>query len=422
MVSSSRKRSCAACVEGKRKCDLDLPICERCARTGRVCVYPWYSLEQPANFGGLNTPESNVQYDAAGDFGGQLFDNEASDASALIHVPPQPSLTVPMPLVPGMLSQLDPYLDHGHGMLPMDLTMGLAESAPWTPHPTTYGSDDLDPGEGDITTGSIYQPRTEYVGRRFSMQPQLLAETGQTAFIHHSQVASSEVLQEALAASALHCMRNTTNAVLIRSEIARRVARLIYSIQTALGQDSRINMLPILQALLIYQCIRLFSDDISERAQAERDEIIIRAITSASYIQLKSFSQPVDDWASWVEGESFRRTILVAELLAGIYAFLKQGWDEAEARVLRLKFTAQGALWEARSAAEWHATWIRGPKLETCIRTWDEDTRDALAGDFDDLGIIMRALHHGLESLEHWLGGQRPMLVRWGLRAAIEGW
>jgi hypothetical protein len=81
-----------------------------------------------------------------------------------------------------------------------------------------------------------------------------------------------------------------------------------------------------------------------------------------------------------------------------------------------LGFTAQAALWEARSAPEWNAMWARGPRLEVMMRSWTRDMQDATPEDAEDLSIILRALMFGLEGLEEWLGGSRATLVRWGLR------
>lgn len=280
-----------------------------------------------------------------------------------------------------------------------------------------------------VMTGAVFQPRTEWAAGRLATQPQILAMTGQNCFIHHTQVSSSEVLQEALAASALHCMRNTANASLVRGEIAKRVARLIGSIRHAVTSASEVaagsglDLLPVLQALVVYQCIRFFSrDDVGERMRAERDEAIVQSLLAALYPRLRSFSKMMDSWASWTYCESMRRTILTAELLSGTYKFLKQGWDQAQARTMQLKFTAQAALWEAKGTVEWEAMWARGPKLQVTMRSFIEDTQDALPEDMDDMGMVVWALHHGLDEMENWLGKQMPALVKWGLRPEREIW
>lgn len=315
---------------------------------------------------------------------------------------------------------------------------------PPTPTHAHHASPPAEPPDGGaITTGSHFQARTEYAGRRFANQPLALARSGQTAFIHHTQVGSSPALQDALAASALHAVRNPANAALVRGEIARRSAMLVATTNAAVAAtatsgleldqgrdlDPDMDLLSPVQALIVYQCIRLFAredGDFSQQAQAERDEEALRDWTSRLW---RRSLRPFGDgggggigWKAWVWEESVRRTVLAARMLIGVYTFLKQGWDQEENKVGPLGFTARAALWEARSAPEWNAAWARGgARLEVTMRTWHRDMRDAAPEDAEELGVILRAMMFGLEALEEWLGGGREALVRWGLRLPSVG-
>ncbi|RFU72129.1 hypothetical protein TARUN_10127 [Trichoderma arundinaceum] len=448
---STRKKSCAACVAGKRRCDLDLPVCGRCSKSRKTCVYPWMAVENTEQSLGLRSPAASVHADIAQDLsavwsaskrssgGSSSSSSSGGDGSVnavSAYLSPGPSFTVPPPLVPGLLSQLDEYISQNqdHSVPSLGLSSGLIQSpsAGRLAAADGYSTPEFvyfDISGAPPTAGSVFQARTEYAASRLAMQPQMLAMLGHNCFIHHSQVSSSEVLQEALAASALHCMRNTANAALVRGEIAKRVVRLIGSIRHAItsaydaAEGVALDLLPALQALVIYQCIRFFSrDDVGERMRAERDEAIVQSLLAALYPRLRSFSKTADNWATWTYYESMRRTVLTAEILSGVYLFLKQGWDQAESRTLQLKFTAQVALWEAKNAVEWDAMWARGPKLEATIQTWAEDMQEARPEDLDDLGMLLWAMHQGLDEMANWLGGQKPVLVRWGLKPAMESW
>ncbi|PTB76745.1 hypothetical protein M440DRAFT_1332689 [Trichoderma longibrachiatum ATCC 18648] len=439
---STRKKSCSACVAGKRRCDLDLPSCGRCRKARKDCVYPWMMavggseqdlgvVSPPLSVGADVTQDMSRIWQAgmdtsSGSSSGSSTSGGPGAASAYLSPDPL-STTVPPPLVPCLLSQLDEYMLQNQGQALLSLSPGLGpmdSPSPGPPSATEFAASPefvyFDITNTPVTTGSIFQSRTEWAASRFAMQPQILAMTGQNCFVHHTQVASSEVLQEALAASALHCMRNTANAALVRGEIAKRVARLVGSIRRAVtcaSEAAALDLLPALQALVVYQCIRFFSrDDVGERMRAERDEAIVQSLLVALYPRLRSFTKTMDGWSSWIYYESMRRTVLTAEILSGTYNFLKQGWDQAEARTLQLKFTAQAALWEARTAVEWEAMWARGPRLQVTVRTFPEDARDALPEDMEDLGMVLWALHHGLEEMEGWMGKRRAVLVRWGLR------
>jgi hypothetical protein len=276
----------------------------------------------------------------------------------------------------------------------------------------------VDASEGAIPSSSRFQARTEYVGRRIAAQAVALAQSGQTAFIHHSQVGASAVLQDALAASSLHAMRNPANVDIIKSEIARRAALLIQAVERLRVHypTVELDLLPPVQALLIYQCIRLFSTmDITQQAQAERDATYLTSWATRLRQEIQPFDTPAN-WVDWVRQESVRRTVLFVEVVTGAYTFLKLGWDTGERTVDNLGFTAQAALWEARSAAEWEHAWSKFRRLELTVSTFGRDTKEAKPDDFEELGIIFRATFIGLEALEQWLGGNREALKKWGLR------
>ncbi|KAI9148995.1 Transcription factor gsfR2 [Paramyrothecium foliicola] len=213
-------------------------------------------------------------------------------------------------------------------------------------------------------------------------------------------------------------MRNEENAGLIRSEVARRTARLISAMQMASTSNPtvEIDLLPPVQALLIYQCMRLFSDNVSERLQAERDELWLRSWTARLRMYLRSLDGAAECWVSWVRAETIRRTVVTAETIVGLGTFLKQEWENVEARLRTLEFTAQAALWDAKSAVEWKAAWARRPRLEVRLVDLARAMQESLQDDVDDLSIIVHATHLGLDALEEWLGGDRSALVKWGLR------
>ncbi|KAK1762035.1 hypothetical protein QBC33DRAFT_602282 [Phialemonium atrogriseum] len=407
-MASSRRKSCNACVRSKRRCDLTLPICQRCLTKGAVCEYPWavdgpISSSWETNVPATDQSTSVTRYHANVPILRHPLDGTSIDVTNFL--PSNPSaLSIPKPLSPGIPSLFNDLGDWIGSPYPLDL-----EASTSSPPSIRYAlpplpSDTAAPSDGPITTGSIFQARTEYAARRFAGQPRALAELGHTIFIHHTQ----------------------QPAPCTRCANARRAARLVAAMAAAeeeAEQAVEIDLLPPVQALLVYQCVRLFGDDVGERARAERDEVRLRSWAARLRAQVRPLgggggggSDGGGGWACWVREESVRRTVLAVELLTGLYAFLKQGWDQAGASILRLGFTVQVSLWEARSAAEWRAVWTQGPRLEVTIESWDCPMMEAAPEDVDDLGIIVRATFLGLDALEEWLGGKRTALVRWGLR------
>ncbi|KAJ4270352.1 hypothetical protein NW762_002031 [Fusarium torreyae] len=322
---------------------------------------------------------------------------------------------IPSPLSPAMSALLNDIISNRPSLSPLELDFTMAAS---TVNRSSQPIQNLDDEGSSITTGSMFQERTEYGGRRIAAQALALAQNGQTSFIHHTQAGASAVLQDALAACALNAMANPANASIIKTEIARRAALLIDAVEIVLTHSSivELDLLPPVQALLIYQCIRLFSmRDITQQAQAERDLVHLSSWSTKLQQKLLPFSA-MEDWMDWVRQESIRRTVLFVEVLTGVYKFLKLGWDSAEGKVAHLGFTAQAALWEAKSAAEWKRAWTKSPRLELIVSTFSRDTENATPGDFEELGMLIRATFTGLEAFEEWLGGDKETLKKCGLR------
>jgi hypothetical protein len=242
-------------------------------------------------------------------------------------------------------------------------------------------------------TGKIFQARAAYAASRLVHQVGALAETGQTSFIHHSHIDGSAILRDAFAACCLNMTRNPANQSLILSEITRRAELLIEATETAISLTppsshlaTNLVLLPAVQAMLIYQCMRLFSTgDIAQQTQAELDAKslarwvdILQEQTQWSWENLSSGTQlDLSVWKDWVQAESIRRTIILAELLHGIYTFLRFGWYQPSARMAKLGFTGQVVIWEARSPAEWLQATEQKPWVELNMSSFHDGIKAA---------------------------------------------
>ncbi|UPK93719.1 hypothetical protein LCI18_004654 [Fusarium solani-melongenae] len=456
---SSRRRSCSACARGKRRCDLGFPECGRCLARRVTCVYAWISPEEAQEVVQNSSPSPWMLQEIRHDH--HLDQSDLTETPQWNHhLPgpgeshandnatfgsPVPLTATPFTLPPALVPLLDEIIGRGRTMsfLTPDLQLqspdasylnaGSVLCAPQPPYNIGVPATSFQtPSDSSITTGSIFQARAEYVAGRLVLQARALAETGQTAFIHHTHVDASPILRDALAACSLDVIRNSANVFLVRSEITRRAELLIEATETAISltppsSHSTMNLalLPAMQAMLIYQCIRLFSaGDVAQQAQAERDaEPLARWVSilqgqtqwprdnSAGGTQLDH-----SVWKDWIQAESIRRTIIFAELLDGIYTFLRFGWYRPSARMARLGFTGQVALWEARSVAEWHQTMRQRPWVEVNISSFHDDIKAALPDDLDELGIVIWVSYNGIDAFEEWLGGDSRLLGKWGLR------
>jgi hypothetical protein len=449
-----RRKSCAACVAGKRRCDLALPACRRCISKGVACIYPWAArhnahssldcirstASEPqlskSSYDADSTAYQPDNLDSAPLWDGLGTNAYASPVDANL---PWDSLAAPgtatallRPLSPPAPFSLADIITRGAISSPLDFAISISTTVGPQHHDiqVPHTSHDDAPANGSlIIQGKAYQPRAEFIGRRLAAQPHALAERGMASFIHHTQVNSSVAVQEALAASALHSIRNAGNVSMVRREIARRAAVLIRAVSLLLAtedtaQSVEIDLLPAVQAMLIYQCIRLFASDgdLAQLAQAQRDEETL--LSWARRLQKQPASRPLDaaglgkegDWKFWIREESIRRSVVAAEVLASIHKFLRYGWEGGHRRLAPLAFTAQAALWEAGSAAEWRTNFVKLRGLPVKLGSFTGDIAGAAEGDVEELSVIVYAMHNGVQGLEEWLGGDKALLKKWALR------
>jgi hypothetical protein len=168
-----------------------------------------------------------------------------------------------------------------------------------------------------------------------------------------------------------------------------------------------LDLLAAVQALIIFQFIRLFDGDIRQRALAEDAEPILEAWT----FELQRRTQEertfttvtAPSWRSWVFAESVRRTITMSFFLSGIYSLVKRGFCTVSEQVTANSFTAQRALWAASSELEWSRA------KATCNRWWVDkmDFRllleEGQVSELDDFGMVMLITYNGRDVIDHWL-------------------
>jgi len=185
-----------------------------------------------------------------------------------------------------------------------------------------------------------------------------------------------------------------------------------------------LDLLPYVQAMLIYQCIRLFgTGDVAQQTQAEADAEslgrwidILQEQTQYSQENSSCITQLDSSfWKDWVHAESIRRTMVFAELLDGIYTFLKTGWYQPSARLAQMSFMGQLAMWEARSPAEWHEIKGQKPWIELKLSSFHDDIEAAFPSDLDELAIILLVSYDGIDTVRKWVGDDSGQLEKWGL-------
>ncbi|KAJ4295128.1 hypothetical protein N0V90_007138 [Kalmusia sp. IMI 367209] len=215
--------------------------------------------------------------------------------------------------------------------------------------------------------------------------------------------------KDAYAACAIYSTKTDQNAFVAFTVIESKANELLRSPD----QESwtPLDLLAAVQALLIFQFIRLFDGDIRQRAQAERAEPILVAWTdrlNAITVVERSYTHDTaPSWRSWILAESLRRTSIMSVFLIGIYTLVKHGYCTLGEQVSAHSFTAQRKLWDATGLLEWERAkashdpfWIPGMNFDHIIRQGSGD-------ELDDFGMVMLISYKGQDTVDHWLATTR---------------
>ncbi|KAB8073576.1 hypothetical protein BDV29DRAFT_135111 [Aspergillus leporis] len=415
----TRRKSCLTCVQSKRKCDKGIPKYQRCIAKKTDCEYNGRYPSPLRQTTGRNVDENIA---TAEPFAEPLAD-ELSSHWQLQRSPALPTAAVLSPCTN------DAFFNFGNNLfslasMPQDgfLSSAVIEGIVAEPNP-----DDIQ----QIISDTTPQARVEFAAKKLAVVPKTFSEQGQTMFIHRIlfQGRSPPALQDALSACALYCLKSPENRMLVFCNLEHRRQQLIANTDPLLAP--KMDLLEALQALILYQIIRLFDGDIRLRAQAEEDEPVL--IMRAAHLRSRTRqvqppplgaaeARPLPestfmDWRRWLIEESSRRTVITAFMLKGVYNFLKLGYDTVPD--LQMSFTAQAALWNSQSEISWRRAHSERERLEVRVTHWDEAIAKAKPGDLEELGVLIMTMLKGIEATGKWLGHRH--IIRYGLEGAEYG-
>ncbi|KAH7110601.1 hypothetical protein B0J11DRAFT_448147 [Dendryphion nanum] len=404
-MAPSRQKSCLACVQSKRKCDKGIPKCQRCVARKSDCEYNGRYLEQrPPNARG----NADENYALAEPIIKSLAEPQMPSNWQLQSTSLFPDTTAILPWMSDAFFGLGTN-QFSFGSISKDFSL---DSTVINDMIARYNSYEI----GHIIPEVNAQDRVGFVAKRLALIPKTFTEEGQTFFIHRAlfQEKSPPALQDALSACALYSMKTTKNQALVFSNLEHKRLQLIANTDPLVV--SRTNLLAAIQALILYQIIRLFDGDIRLRAQAEADESVL--MMWATHLRLRTHQVPPSplslaethslpqnaftDWHRWLIEESSRRTVITAFLLKGVYGFLKLGYDTVPD--LRMSFTVQAALWNSQSETGWRRACSERERLELQVTHWDEVIGKAKSEDMEELGVLIMVMLEGVDATRKWLG------------------
>ncbi|KAE9370004.1 hypothetical protein N431DRAFT_508914 [Stipitochalara longipes BDJ] len=389
-MAPPHRTSCLACVKSKRRCDVGLPQCERCTTKGLTCNYAGNTRRAPTDTSIHNQDQTAAPRSS--------HEGLADTSQDILNSILTPEIEMEQWLSDSNEIAIDGYVDSAFSV--------------------------FEPGDDYITTGAIYEERVRFASRQFRKYPEIFYTRGQNPFIHkHSYTEHlPPVISDALSACALYSGKNTENELFVFGDISRKAKDLVEMQRPFL---SPVELLASIQALLLYQIMRLFDGDIRQRADAESHEAILISWTEQLLARVVQNSLTMDpealsqdsisrsSWNDWIFEESCRRTILTSFMLQGTYSFLKFGYDNVTGKINKLCFTAQVALWNARSEYHWRETSKEKHHFKVTIDEWDSAMEGVKPEDLEELGIMIHALYKGMDIICEWLG--RENLHRLGV-------
>lgn len=321
-ISSTRKKSCTACVKAKRRCDLGYPFCKRCFVKGLDCAYP-NPRKTPVS---VRDTEIVIRHTDAPP--PRDFSQPANIASATAAA--------------NAATSVEPDCDFGSPRVNHTQELGHAARDPWIVLRRDGESSESDEG----SSSSSASPEV-WMGHDNSLTPRpplrrtllptvvvpvLLNErqstfvieglcslvtsmacSGTTHFLHRNLFADHDqpmAYQDCVAISALYMAQNAsyTGNILVNS-INAKIAALVKEAPTW----SLMQHLAAVQALIIYQIVRLFDPILGAQEQAVKHNVLLER-WATSLFHRSCYDTPffADERSRWVFTESLRRTLFMA--------------------------------------------------------------------------------------------------------------
>jgi Fungal Zn(2)-Cys(6) binuclear cluster domain len=410
----TRRKSCGECVKAKRRCDLLSPACTRCTKRRLNCSYAGsrnYRRSKPDEDG------NTISID---------FNNLTSSSNLELLSESTDSVLMDYP---ASTTQI-PDNDHTTNLLNENGILEMLQSPE-----ALYGLQALEPAflrypsAGDFiesyqlmrsiegstfTDGNMMDssPRILHAMEEIKAIPELLIKEDGTGWIHPMLYREymPRSMQDAYAACGLYINKNPKNQRNVFRFIGLRSKEL-----TSMDEPVEpIDLVARIQALLLYQIIRLLDGDIRQRANGEADLNTLdewaRRLRSMSKPCNESLLDSQDDiylipqsFESWILDESVRRTYLFANYFIAFHKIVKVGTLPVEGcHWINNGWTASAHLWRAPSKLVWQTAWTG--KLHFVVKEMDvsEILKYARAGDIDEFGKLIIATLIGIDNFTAW--------------------
>jgi hypothetical protein len=390
--TKSRQKSYKQCAGVKRQYDRGRPICSRCASKGLRCFYKSAPLH---NFAGMDDAVPLPNDPFLGNL--RLIGNNTQAPTLDMFAEPsgfEPAASVPMPV----------------GISLPDVSVSMVDSSNLTIDEslfTTFNnyavSNRREPFACEI--GIMDRSRISFLIRQMKTYPTLLVKSGKTPFIHPqaSYPLIPPPLQDAISASALYLSKNERNEAMVWDIVSAKVTALM----EPRASWSVAEHLACLQALVIYQIIRLFDGDIRARADAENSEDMLEDWTNRLVLRTgtnNSLGTVISNsWENWVFEEAVSRTIIVSRMVQAMFMVVKLGYCTLVDAVTEMSFMGQRALWNALTAVHWQQACKQNKRFYLHKMDFRELMEKGDLSEIDELGVLMLVCYKGIDGVNEWI-------------------
>ncbi|KAL7940869.1 hypothetical protein V8C42DRAFT_336347 [Trichoderma barbatum] len=385
--NSRRRNACIPCTQAKRRCDKGLPACQRCIERETPCQYPStrpYARRQVREPKAAERSELSPR-DA-------LRRHTKTTATVVRDLKPTDDLDC--------ARQVEDVWDEE--ILSLNLRSSVdAQASSWFLGAETWAIDPIHP-EPPIEVPRLRMSDLKLFSQQVRRWLLQWVQQGHCPFLHgqlYAETGLPPCLMDAFTAVAVYETKNNRNEELIMGIIDEKANGLLSSqpleadpvVGSAPSHLQTVHHLARVQALFIYQFLRLFDGDIRQRALGEAciptltewnsrlwESANVDACLQTSCGFDGLFSQDFTygggdndasggQWRDWLLSESIRRIWIVGSYLQCAYLAIRDG---QAACVGGITFTARRGLWEAQSAA----TWMRlvrstNPLFTSCYQT-----------------------------------------------------
>ncbi|KAH6849633.1 hypothetical protein B0I37DRAFT_306966 [Chaetomium sp. MPI-CAGE-AT-0009] len=436
-----RRKSCAACIRAKRRCNLAQPTCSRCSHRMVQCVYPSGQVDRTthgrpaAEVISAEARSSSVAEQTCPPSFDLLsradFDFDTGTLDFLLDTPNTPNHLGRSPLASGSTIDERNALDNLFPSFALSPTMPFYQ--PMFPKP------------GSPTFYVTYQ-RLQYALEHLMNAPKQMAHENALPWCHAQlyRDAMPRAMQDAQACGALYAARNPANAAAVRRTIEGRVANLLASLPSPVPESgtpttevSPLETLARAHALILYQSMRLFDGDVAARAAAKHTmPYLDTAAEALAPVAAEEVPGPLANgsndedgrlplllpvyplagtrafWEGWIVRESARRTLLLMKVLWLLYRLLRCGapivCDKNVASQLR--FTASAHLWQAGDAVEFALAWGQRKHYVVSNLGLVDILAEAESSDIDQYGRILLTAMLGVDEVKGWFTSKGGVL------------